>query len=136
MSDDGEPHGTAGRPMLNVLAHSGVGDVAVVVTRYFGGTKLGRGGLVRAYGTAVQAALDAAGTVQKIAWARALVRIEYPLLEPLKRLLPEYEAEISNEEFSDSVALNLRLPEERLPALEQRLADLSNGRVAIERLGD
>lgn len=132
MSDDGEPHGTAGRPMLNILTHSGVGDVAVVVTRYFGGTKLGTGGLVRAYSGAVQAALDCAGTVEKIEWTRLQVEIVYPLLEQLKLLYPRFEAEVEDEQFTDSVTLLLRLPLEQLDGFKAAVLDLSNGKARLE----
>src|SRR5215218_4549293 len=77
MSDAGEPHGTAGRPMLTVLLHGGLGDVAAVVTRYFGGVKLGTGGLVRAYGGALQHALADLPRAERVTWALLRVRADY-----------------------------------------------------------
>ena len=87
MSDDGEPHGTAGRPMLTVLLHSGIGDVTAVVTRYFGGTLLGKGGLVRAYSGGVKLALESLPTTEKIPLAAALVMVDYASLTPLRNSL-------------------------------------------------
>ena len=88
VSDDGEPHGTAGKPMLNVLLHSGLGDVAVVVTRYYGGTKLGRGGLVRAYSGGVKRAVEQCERAQKVAWVRAVLTLDYTYGAPLKQVYP------------------------------------------------
>jgi uncharacterized YigZ family protein len=86
-SDDGEPAGTAGVPMLEVLRSRDLTDVLAVVTRYFGGVKLGAGGLVRAYGAAVSAAVDAAGTVTLAVWPRLSVRVDYGLAGSLEGLL-------------------------------------------------
>ena len=90
MSDAGEPHGTAGRPMLNVLLHSGVGDIVAVVTRYFGGTLLGTGGLVKAYSGGVQLGLQTLPVVEKVAMAEVMVVIDYSAVTPFQRLLPDY----------------------------------------------
>ncbi len=88
MSDDGEPHGTAGRPMLNVLLHSGVGDMVAVVTRYFGGVLLGTGGLVKAYSGGVQLALASLPVVERVPRADLTVVLDYSAITPLQRLLP------------------------------------------------
>jgi uncharacterized YigZ family protein len=132
MSDDGEPHGTAGRPMLNELAHSGLGDVAVVVTRYFGGTKLGKGGLVRAYGGGVKQALAEVPRGERIEWVPLAITLAYPLLERARLLLPQFEAELEGEEFTDVVRLTLRVPEEHADALRAAITELSAGRAGIE----
>jgi uncharacterized YigZ family protein len=132
MSDDGEPHGTAGRPMLTVLLHSNVGDVVAVVTRYFGGTLLGKGGLVRAYSGGVQAALDALPVVEKVPRVGMTVVLEYPALTPVRRLLAAYEAETLSEEFAADVTLRLRLPEESAQPLEAALIEQTNGQALIE----
>src|SRR5690606_18399846 len=84
MSDDGEPKGTAGRPILTVLTHCEVGEIAAVVTRYFGGTKLGTGGLTRAYGGSVKLALTSLPTTQRIEWRALVVTIDYPILDQFR----------------------------------------------------
>ena len=100
MSDAGEPHGTAGRPMLNVLLHSGVGDIVAVVTRYFGGTLLGTGGLVKAYSGGVQLGLQTLPVVEKVTMAEVMVVIDYSAVTPFQRLLPDYEVEVLRQEFA------------------------------------
>jgi uncharacterized YigZ family protein len=133
MSDDGEPHGTAGRPMLNALLHSQCGEVCVVVTRYFGGVKLGKGGLVRAYTQAVQAVLEAVELTERIEYAHLSVRLDYGFHEPLKRLYPHYEAEVLSEEFSDGVRHKLRVPEERERALRRAISENTSGRAVVQK---
>ncbi len=132
MSDDGEPHGTAGRPMLTALLHGGVGDVAVVVTRYFGGTLLGKGGLVRAYTGCVQQALEGLPTTERVRKARLAVEVEYASIDGLRRLLPEYEARVVAEEYAATVGYTLELPVTRVEALRAALLDLTQGQVLIE----
>ena len=134
MSDDGEPHSTAGRPMLSVLNHSGVGDLAAVVTRYFGGVKLGKGGLVRAYSSAVQLALEQATLVEKITWVKFEVGLEYKLHEPLKLMYPQFEAEILEEVFAAGVIHHLRVPADRRAELEKALAEKSLGAAKLRYL--
>jgi uncharacterized YigZ family protein len=99
MSDAGEPHGTAGRPMLTVLLHSGLGDIAAVVTRYYGGVKLGTGGLVKAYSTSVQLALESVPTTERVDYVMLAVTIAYPHVTATQQLLPDYEAEILDQRF-------------------------------------
>jgi uncharacterized YigZ family protein len=131
LSDDGEPHGTAGKPLMTTLQHSQIGDIAVVVTRYFGGIKLGKGGMVKAYTQAVQAALEQVQTAEKINWVRISADFSYPLLEKIEQLLPEYEAMILNRTFSEHVTLELKLPAEILPYCHERLVNLSAARIKI-----
>ena len=95
MSDAGEPHGTAGRPMLMVLSHSGIGDICAVVTRYFGGKLLGKGGLVKAYSGGVQAAISHLPTKEKVSRLLIAVVFDYASITPIKRVFPDYEIEIS-----------------------------------------
>ena len=131
MSDDGEPHGTAGRPMLAALLHSGVGEVAAVVTRYFGGVKLGKGGLVRAYTCGVQLALAESMLVPRIDWRGCMVTLDYPLLEQVRRMLPQFEAEVLGEEFAADVRLKLRLPVEQADGFNAAIVELSAGRANV-----
>lgn len=110
MSDDGEPSGTAGPPVLAVVRGSGIGDISVIVTRYFGGTKLGTGGLVRAYTEAAQIALKTLPTELKITKSLVGVELNYHQYTPIKRLLPSYEAQIESEDFGAAVTLMLKMP--------------------------
>ncbi len=127
LSDDGEPHGVAGKPMLTTLQHSGLGDTAVVVTRYFGGIKLGKGGMVKAYTAAVKTALEKIPRAQRIAWVHLVVCLEYSLLAALQRRLPDYEAEELSCNYADKVSLDLRLPEEQQAAFAEWFIDLTAG---------
>ncbi len=132
LSDDGEPHGTAGRPMLNVLLHSNVGDIVAVVTRYFGGTLLGTGGLVKAYSGGVQLALQTLPTVERIPKAELMVVIDYGAVTLVQRLLPEYEATLLNQTFATDVTYQLQLPVEHLIAFQGHLVELTNGLALID----
>ncbi len=127
LSDDGEPHGVAGKPMLTTLQHSGLGDTAVVVSRCFGGVKLGKGGMVKAYTAAVQTALEKLPRTQRIAWANIEITFDYSLLTPLQCRLEEFEAETLQSNYAEKVSLNIRLPEERQEGFEKMFADLTAG---------
>jgi uncharacterized YigZ family protein len=132
MSDDGEPHGTAGRPMLTVLSHCELGDITAVVTRYYGGTNLGKGGLVRAYSGGVQHALEAVPRGEHIIYTTAMIVIDYPSIESFKRKLPDFEAEITAEEFGADVTFEIKIPEENMAAFTETITELTNGRAQIE----
>lgn len=131
MSDAGEPHGTAGRPMLDVLLHSGVGEVAAVVTRYYGGAKLGKGGLARAYGGCVQQALD--GMPRRLRIERRELRVEvgYADVDPVRRLADEFGAEVLDERFGVAVDFRLAVPVARADALVTALMNVTAGRVRV-----
>lgn len=131
MSDDGEPHGTAGRPMLSVLLHSGLGDIAAVVTRYYGGTKLGTGGLVRAYSSSLQLALDALPRTERIEVVDVVAVFAYASLGQIRTLLPSFEVEEIAHEFGADVTLRLRLPASRFDGLRAALADATRGECVI-----
>ncbi len=128
MSDAGEPHGTAGRPMLNVLAHSRLGDVACVVTRYYGGTKLGTGGLVRAYGGTVQLALESLALAERVALVDVDAIVDYAHVSALKSLLAESEAETIDEHYAADVRFRLRLPASNVERLRRLLGDATRGK--------
>ncbi len=134
MSDDGEPRGTAGRPMLTTLLHSGVGDVAVVVTRYFGGRKLGRGGLIRAYSGAVKAVLNNIDLAERVVCRTLHVIIDYSTVTAFKRMLKRYEAEVVAEFFAEKVDYRLRLPAEREKGFRAELVNLARGQVIVETM--
>jgi uncharacterized YigZ family protein len=125
--DDGEPAGTAGRPALAVLRGSGLGDIAVVVTRYFGGTKLGKGGLVRAYGDAVKNALAGLPLARKSATDLVEVVVPYPFFERLRLLVAELDGFVSGEEFSIDVTMTARFEADRTEDFLARLTELTHG---------
>jgi len=130
--DDGEPQGTAGRPMLKVLLHGGVGEVAAVVTRYFGGVKLGTGGLVRAYSGAVKLALERLPVREKVTLLRRRVVLAYAAVEPFRRLAALQECTILEEHFGADALFLVALPRDRLTSFTQALLQMTNGEVLID----
>lgn len=135
-SDDGEPQGTSGMPTLEVLKKEEVCDVMCVITRYFGGTLLGAGGLVRAYSHTCKLALDAAGQAVMMPYARVLLDCPYSLLEQVRRLLPGFDAEETAADFGAAVTLTAVLPKEKLAAFSAKLVDSTNGRLESVYLGE
>jgi len=134
MSDDGEPSGTAGPPAMAVLRGADVGDVALVITRYFGGTKLGTGGLVAAYTSAAKAAFEALETEQKVTRVRVSVTLPYALYEQTKLLLNDHDCILEDERFEDCVRLRFQIPEENLARMTQAVQDLSAGTMTLTRI--
>lgn len=132
MSDDGEPHGSAGRPMLTVLLHSGVGDIAAVVTRYFGGTLLGVGGLVRAYSGGVQLALASLPTIERVPSALLDVLLDYGTVTPFQRMLPDYEAIVVEQEFGVDATFRIKLPLSQLDAFRSAVVEMTHGQALVE----
>jgi uncharacterized YigZ family protein len=130
MSDDGEPSDTSGPPVLAVLRGADMGNVVIVVTRYFGGTKLGTGGLVRAYGGAAKDALAALPVEMKIEKHYVGITIAYTFYERLKLLLTDHHAEIDSEEFDAEVTVYAYLPIDQLDSLTSALQNLTAGQVA------
>jgi uncharacterized YigZ family protein len=129
MSDDREPKGTAGRPMLEVLKGCGLTNTLVTVVRFFGGTKLGTGGLVRAYSDAARTALNLLKSEELIEKVHFSVRVPYGLYEAVRRLVSEATGQLKSEEFEVEVTLEGELPAEGRQGFENRLADLSGGAV-------
>ncbi len=132
MSDDGEPAGTAGRPMLAVLRGSGLGDVVVVVTRYFGGTLLGTGGLVRAYGDAVKAVLAVLPRGERIPARRLTAWIGYEAYGAARRALEQAGAMITGEEFGVEVRLEVEVPVDAYLVIVAALETATGGHARIE----
>lgn len=128
-SDDGEPAGTAGRPALAVLQGSGLGDVVLVITRYFGGTKLGIGGLVRAYTQAAQAAVAAVPRARKVRTHTVMLGVPYPWLERVRRLVAAHRGTVLDEAFAAEVTLTACFAVEDFLAFQQTLREASAGQL-------
>ncbi|MDO1528739.1 YigZ family protein [Fulvimonas sp. R45] len=134
-NDDGEPGGTAGRPILQAIEGQGIDRAMVVVTRWFGGIKLGAGGLVRAYGGAAAECLRLAGRVPLVAMARLTTRCGFAELPLFRARLQELQASIDRERYeADGVALEFRLPQRNVTEAGRLVADLSRGRSTVRTL--
>jgi uncharacterized YigZ family protein len=131
-SDDGEPSGTAGKPALTVLRTSGLGDVVLVVTRYFGGTLLGTGGLVKAYTEAAQSVINAVERGRRIPVHVAMAAIPYNLLERVRILTEKKHGKILGEDFAGDITLTLQFPVENFEAFQTDLRELSAGKIQAE----
>jgi uncharacterized YigZ family protein len=131
-SDDGEPSGTAGRPALTVVRGSGLGDVAVVVTRYFGGTLLGTGGLVKAYTESTQLVVNAVGRGRRVPVHVAMAAIPYNLLERVRLLTTRNHGEVLGEDFAADITMTLQFPVESFEAFQNDLRELSAGKISAE----
>lgn len=133
MSDDGEPTGTAGPPTLAVLRGRDIGDVVVVTTRYFGGTKLGSGGLVRAYTQSCQQALSTLPTILNIPQMMLTLQLPYRYYDAVKKTIQKYEATITSEHFEASVTLMIQVPEHLLEPFSQQLTNVCQGDIKIQK---
>lgn len=131
-SDDGEPSGTAGKPALAVLRGSGLGDVALVVTRYFGGTLLGTGGLVKAYTESAQMVVNAVGRGQRILVHVVLLAIPYNLLERVRLLGTRHHGKILGEDFAGDITMTMQLPVDEFEVFQTGLRELSAGKLQAE----
>jgi uncharacterized YigZ family protein len=127
MSDDGEPQGTAGRPMLKALLHAGVGEVVATVTRFYGGVRLGRGGLQRAYGGGVQRALETLPRGERVHRHGFRIVVDYSALEPLRRALGKLDGVIRGESFGADVELRVEVPAGAEASLHREVAALTSG---------
>lgn len=126
-SDDGEPSGTAGRPILAVLQGSGLGDIAIVVTRYFGGTKLGTGGLVRAYSEAAKSVLAILPRAEKVPTHTIMLALPYNLLERVRLLVQKWNGRILDEQFAADITMTVQFAVTQFPTFQDGLRELSNG---------
>jgi len=131
MSDDGEPTGTSGPPTLAVVRGSDLGDIVVVTTRYFGGTKLGKGGLVRAYTESAQVALETLDVEIKAEKQIIGIDMPYHLYETVKRLVLDYNGIIQDETFAEDVTLVFELLAQDVDEFEHKLTETSSGQLAL-----
>ncbi len=135
-SDDGEPQGTAGQPMLEVFRREGVENVCCVVTRYFGGVLLGTGGLLRAYTRSAKDALQEAGIAVVRQWAQTVVECPYPLLERMKQEIAAAQGILGEIEYGAQVRIPALLPVEHWPAYQARITEVTAGKLQAEKLGE
>lgn len=135
-SDDGEPQGTAGQPMLKVFQRENVTNVCCVVTRYFGGILLGAGGLTRAYSRSAKETLSAAGAATMGLWRQVRLHCPYPLLERVKLEISTWGGLIDNTEYGADVAVTASMPEDGAEQLQDRLTELSAGGIILQVLGE
>ncbi|MBP3309696.1 MAG: YigZ family protein [Ruminococcus sp.] len=135
-SDDGEPQGTAGIPVLDVLKKRSLTDVCVVVTRYFGGILLGGGGLVRAYSHAASLACDAAHIMNMCLCHRVKIVTDYGMYGKISYLLPNYETITLSSDFGTDVTLEILVLSEKIEALKKELTEVTNGLVNITDCGE
>lgn len=133
-SDDGEPSGTAGRPALAVLHGSGLGNVAVVVTRYFGGTLLGKGGLVRAYTESTRMVINAVRRARRQQVHIAVLALPYNLLERIRLLVQKHQGDILDESFAADITMTFRYPVEYAEQFQADLSELSAGTLQAEAI--
>ena len=134
-NDDGEPGGTSGNPILEAIKKRGLVDTVVVVTRYFGGIKLGAGGLIRAYGHAAHLALDSAVLVRCLHLVRLAVTIDYTLLSLVENFVRQENLRTEDAIYEEKVTLLLLLEEQQLAPIQMALTDLTAGRAVFEERG-
>ncbi|HTR06161.1 MAG TPA: YigZ family protein [Paraburkholderia sp.] len=131
MSDDGEPSGTAGRPILEVLRHHDLDGVLAAVVRYYGGVKLGAGGLVRAYTDAIAVALQEAVRVERIAQAHLMVELGYPDETRVRHWIEQQQFTLAQSQYAMTVRLTIQLPASAVEAARSALRDLTQGRAGF-----
>ena len=132
MSDDGEPHGTAGKPMLTTLLHGGVGEIVAVCTRYYGGVKLGTGGLGRAYAGGAKLVLASLPTEERVDRITVDVTVGYAEVDALQRLTAELDVVVEDEEYGASVRYRCAVPDDDLARFRKAVADLTRGDGTVE----
>ena len=134
MSDDREPRGTAGRPVLEVLKGSGITNIIVMVVRYFGGTKLGTGGLVKAYTEAAQKVLSVLPVSELVQKVNFRLILPYGIYDPVKKCLLEQNAEIRSEIFETEIRIEGTIPEKTFDSGRDEITSISNGKTVLERV--
>jgi len=134
MSDDGEPKGTAGPPILEVIRRENITDVAIVVTRYFGGVLLGAGGLIRAYAGAAKLAIDKVGIAEMCVCQDVSLSIPYPMYQQFTKLIVDYPVKVLNVDFARDVNISLRFRVEAIEEFEVALSELSAGKAKPQLL--
>lgn len=134
-SDDGEPNGTAGRPMLDVLAREDIHNLVVVVTRYFGGTLLGTGGLVRAYQKAVQEGLKNCVVIEKMQGRMLKIDTDYNSIGKIQYILAQQQITAMDTIYTDKVEMRVMVPVERLPEFQEAVTEGTNGTARFQ-VGD
>jgi len=134
LSDDGEPHGTAGRPVYEVLKGSGLTDILLTVTRYFGGTKLGTGGLVSAYGQAAKDVLEKLSVIEKIYTVKTRLTLDYNIHDIVIKLLEEEGAVNIIEDFATKITLTVDIPLDKKNEIEKSIKNISRGKTIPEYL--
>lgn len=133
-NDDGEPGGTAGKPMLHVLTQRKIGNVFAVVVRYFGGIKLGAGGLTRAYGHAISGAIDLASLQPVIPHDTLLISTTYPLEDRVRNIIKQFGLQVEEAQYSESVALTCQCPQHLVSELNQQAIEETAGNVDCRQL--
>jgi len=133
-SDDGEPNGTAGKPILQVIDGRNLSEVLCVVTRYFGGTKLGKGGLIRAYSGAAQEVLNKVKIAKMIRSKKIKLRFGYDMENSIRNLLIKYHGKLNDRNCTDQIELNVLIPESKTINFQNELVELTNNKIKIEIL--
>ena len=133
MSDDGEPHGTAGKPILTVLLHSEIGEIVAVVTRYFGGTKLGTGGLVRAYSGSVKNALAGLSIKEKRDVITLTAILDYSKIIAVRQMIESFNSEIIEAKYEADVSFKIELPKKNKDSFIHAITDLAGGEILITK---
>jgi uncharacterized YigZ family protein len=135
-SDDGEPQGTAGMPVLNVITQEDVTDCVVVVTRYFGGILLGGGGLVRAYSHSAKLGIDGAEIITLVPWSVCRINCDYSFYGKIETLVRDFDGVMNETDFAEDVTLNFRIEQGAEHPFNKKLQDISNGKLTLEIIGE
>ena len=133
--DDGEPSGTAGKPMLNVLMHKDIGEIVAVVVRYFGGIKLGAGGLVRAYSGAVQAACEQLPLTRRVSLREGALSCDYAQEQMVRHILEQQKIQLQDCQYSEQVVMTVAAPGALCDALSNQMMEASRGQIEIKMAG-